>query len=90
MNRSERRARRLQQRKTENPKIRPMSRLEKTVMMVAVAVITSLLLFNMAAGLCPIITGKCLRCWWTKNPHCAYLARACQTITHTHHQNSLK
>ena len=85
MNRSERRARRLQPRKAENPKIRPMSRLEKGVAVVAVAVIASALFFNMAAGLCPIITGKCLRCWWTKNPKCAYLTQAHQVIPHTHH-----
>jgi hypothetical protein len=84
MNRSERRAQRFQPRKATNPKTRPMSRAEKGAAAFVILIVCGALFFNIASGLCPVVTGKCLRCWWNKNPNCTYLTRARQGISHTH------
>lgn len=74
MNRAKRRAaRRLPDQRKEKPVVRKMSRAEKGTVAFVLLVAGCALLFNVAAGLCPMITEKCLRCWWTKNSHCNYL-----------------
>ena len=82
MNRAERRAmQHSSERHKGKPVVRKMSRAEKGMAVFVILVAGCALLFNIVSGFCPIVTGKCLQCWWTKNPHCKYLKRG---KTHQH------
>jgi hypothetical protein len=54
-------------------RIVPLSRGEKAWLISLSTVIGAFLLFNFAAGLSPLLTGRCLRCVVTGNYHCAWL-----------------
>ncbi len=73
-------ARSKDRRKSTGPRIVPLSRGEKGTMITLTAILAAVFLFYFAAGLSPLVTGRCLRCVLTGNDECSWL----QKTGHTH------